>query len=88
VSRGRSLFDVLGTRKDIDLVIVRLSGSKTDSWHGKDSVEMARIYGTEAKFLVINGSKKEHPEDSTVLRTPFTREELLDAITEALKEDS
>jgi len=88
VSRGRSLFDVLGTRKDIDIVFVRLSGSKTDTWNGKDSVEMARLYGTEAKFIVINGDKKDKPENSHMLSLPFTREELLDAVTKALKKDS
>lgn len=87
VSRGRSLFDILAARKDIDVVLVRLDGSKKDSWHGKDSVEMARIYGTNAKFIVIDGKKKDRPEDSLVLNVPFTKQDLLGMIEKALRSE-
>ena len=88
VGKGRSLFDILGTRKDIDLVLVRLAAGKKDSWSGNESVEMARVYGTNAKFVVINGECGERPSDSCVLSVPFTREELLDVINAALDSGS
>jgi len=81
VSNGRELYQLLSTGHEFDLVITDVS---MPHWDGDESIEMAKCFSGDVPVIFISGYAE--VSGMAVLRKPFQRDQLLEAVHRSLGE--